>query len=598
MKKKKFSANIGYVGEDFSQWRSITRKYNQLYPNLDFHFFEFSKFNDKKYLKIIPRILFKKLDIIYIDFSKRPIDNLYLIKQLSRLNSTKPIEIVALLERDYDEHLLNRMILLGVKLFDIKDDEVHDCVYNPMSVKYLNKAHQPDYALIKLKDYWQVHKYLRINYLTTESIKVETDADWKKNQLVTLKTNIPEKIMNSDKMVVRGKYEKGNYYHFKNSYFLDFEFVSPFRKKKVKGYINDEGVFTKLNKSKTSIPEEELITKIIKEPRDKAEYDELLANAKKRLSTWFETKKELSNPKFTKVLIIEKDLNLYFQAKEALGEYAFSCRLQPYLEKPLLEINHYRPDVIGFQLEFPPEVEEDEEDKEKVVDETDPFLNDLTAFSKLIYSIKKIENYEPIVILFCCEESSEDVQKHLEYKKILSYTHDVSFDLIFDLAAKQKGHREDSKDLGDKLYISKKEDISYASVVYDIEVVGMTESELFFNSSKSFQEGSVLRIEEPMKTTLTIVKHSTKSSNGPYKDCTRALIGNTSEVEKMNIRKLINYYVNKDKLDKENEEKEKFYLANKTEEDKRQAAKDEEQKAKEEAAKAAKKTDKIEEGEK
>ena len=111
-----------------------------------------------------------------MDYSKHPIENLFLAKQLRRLNPTKKIEIIGLVEREHDVNQLVKMILMGVKLFSIKDDEFHDCVYDAVSMKFPKKAHIPQFAYTDVQDYWEIQKYLRINSVGTTSIQVETDA--------------------------------------------------------------------------------------------------------------------------------------------------------------------------------------------------------------------------------------------------------------------------------------------------------------------------------------------------------------------------------------------------------------------------------------
>ncbi len=602
---------VKYIGKDEAFWGDLQGKFVAMYPKMEFAFDRKYGAGKEIYGDIFLEILETKPDLIYVDFSLDPVDCLYLAKLIIRENSLKHIPIVGLVDLLAGEEQIFKGIFTGIPFLHIKGGDFFTKVYDSLYLARPKDTRPPNFATGKVDEPFIMNEILRVGYLTEKSLHVEGDVNLDIDELISLKQSIfNENQVPSSYFTVTKKGIENLYYDYSYSYDLDFQF------KEEPGFIPPDQLGERepskleAEKNDTSSEGEEAETGVIDDnpvvsDEDLEKHQELLDTIKNRVKKFVNDNFTAdANSKSTKVLVIDNKLEIYNQSEKRLEMLPYSFRTQTHLKNFGAELPRFQPNIIVYKMDDLQEIKEklkaeqeseeakfaDKEAEEKRQKELLSNLNDQFNFQRMVGEIKNIEDYEPFIIVFGDKKrNSATWQKNLSYQKIIALSNDLDLNLILNIAdkfqttssnqeaelltrkveaLKQKNPKKFGKlkpiDLKEKRVFFKKSDKrSWAFFQHKVIIKEINEAEVYFESLTNFKPLSTFFFEKPVKFFITTVEIEQANKWSKEKNMYRGLIHVISESELANLRKFINSYFFKDKMAKEQKEREEFLRKNK-----------------------------------
>ncbi len=335
---------IIYVGDDDNYWGQLQSRFRgvvtvpvqaeKIYPQED----------GIKVQTVFKDIIATKVDIIYIDFTKSPDEARQLARFITRNNLTKDIVTVGLLDHLADEVEVKKSVLTGVKFSHIKCAEINDVAFGPVALIDQSVLVEPQYATATMTDDVTVSELARINSVSVEHLVMEYNRPIVAGSEFTLQTDFLNLRMPSSTVKVDEVIESGFYYGFNHRFKLSYCFM-----------------------------DEEHI-RVGEESAQIASKEEQIGEVQRRYYKWIEENIDRSKAKWNKVLIINKQFELFDESKKGLDRYPFIVRHQPFFREPTKEIKRFAPNIIAFQLERSHkaimEKIAEEEEKKKLAHET------------------------------------------------------------------------------------------------------------------------------------------------------------------------------------------------------------------------------------
>lgn len=565
---------ILYIGDDTGYWSNIKQRYQDTYPVATLEFISFFDKDPLKYQNIFVNILEVQPDVIYIDFSFSTKSQLRIAKLLKREPITQNIPVIGLVD---SKDLLIQCRQAGVDFLHIKCGEQHDVVYDPYFIKWPKEVRKPDYAMARFSRDAEILEDFQISYITPTSIHVESNVSLTVGQQVELFTNIPKKVVPSNKFIVSKVETTDLYYSYTKAYDLDFVYVDKpdlAQNQDVAGQNSEQQ-----NNSK--------IAELMQKERI-AEYTNELQIAKTKTKNW--VLENIGNfiPKKTKILIIDRDMQIFEKESEPIDKYPFTLRFQTRLSSEMDEFMSFRPHIIAFQFyDGPPKFEEkkvadkkktsvtqaiaDKDNKKKdvakdstVVDYERVALEHLT---NIIKNIRKQTNYNPFVVIFNSKRfNSKTLQESFKYQFILADSNALNLSHVIELARLYEKKHEDKLKVAIQqklINLRKKDPMKYSRVrpsdfeekryyiekgsrmgvvyyPYHIELQTMTESELTFLSDVELAMSSY-KMKYPVEMFIRLVPVEGKNyvfQSGRF--LYKALIHSADEDDKKRLRQLVN----------------------------------------------------------
>lgn len=613
---------IKYIGKDLAFWGDLKDKYNQIYPKLEFEFQRNYGAGKELIGHIFLDICNNKPDIIYLDFSIDPIDCLYLGKLIIRENSLKHIPIVGLLDLLAGEELIFKSIFTGVPFLHIKGGDFFTKVFDPLWLARPKDTRPPQFATAKVNEHFELKEILRIGYLTEKTLHVEGNVDLNIDDLVFL----DQSIFNSSQLPssyfnIIGKGIDNLYYDYRYRYDMEFMFKDEpgFIPPEQLALMEDPVAASKDNQAQSGVPDPVDEQPPISDEMLK-EHEEIKEIIKSRVKKFvLENYSEEINSKSTKILVIDRYLQIYGQSEKRLESLPYSFRTQTHLKNFGSELPRFQPNIIVYRIDdlkdikqqLKTEEEEAQAEKKFTKDEQDEFdqkvkdvlgnVNDQFNFQRLVSEIKKIEDYEPFIIIFGDKErNSKTWQQNLGYKKIIALSNELDLKFILNIAQKfqltyqqqeqallnkkiealkqknpAKFGRLKPADLKEKKVFFKKSDKrSWAFYSHSVIIKEINEAEMFFESMEDIPMLSTFFLDKPIKFFITVVEMDPANKWSKEKNIYRGLIHVIGESELAKLRQFINSFFFKDKAEKERKEKEDFMRKNQEVINKRKEAED------------------------
>jgi hypothetical protein len=554
--EKKNAFKVIFVGDDKSYFGLIKDKFASDFKAIKLEYEQLYKETGMEIQSLIVDIFKKKPRIIFVDLSKHTSEMLHLARVLARLNSVIKPQIFAL--ADYNQGItpLQRAVIAGVRCVHIKGAELDAVCFDAIAFAFPDKLENHDFAMAKLEDSVNAYIPVKVGIVSTTGVRVESNfpvAPGNQYNLLNFWTN--KGLMKSSGTQCKSQIQEGLYYNYDFSQEFAFEYVAPVDKED-----KEPDVIEQLEKERLQVLEE----------------------SKSRMIDWVKNNPKFSKLKVLKTLIVDKDMTIY-KDQPLSDEFSFVIRCQPYLHQVKKELTHINPHLIVYNMEdVDPEELEANEDIAHTYNET----RTLQYILKVIHSM---QGYTPFIIVFNAEGYSTDkLQKVLNYSQIMAYSEKLNVELVHKMATMlDKKLNSQYQSATECIYLEKEHPSSYAEIEIDIELVGCSENDLYFNAAVDLPYKTVLRVNlpAPMYVSVTSAPNGSTVSSDYY-----GLIHGIGEEERQELRRFINSVFFREKEAARAAEKEAFEQAKidaiKRKEEEAQKAAEEAQRLKEEEEKA------------
>ncbi len=516
---------VVYIGKDQTFLKHLRTEFNKLYGGMAFEYESLYEEDVSKIQSLFPKIAYLKAKMVFIDFSAQTEDHLHLARLIKRTNSTRSITTVGILDYLAPPDLISEAVFTGVKLNHIKGAEIHDVVFDAMTLAYPENVREHGFATASLSDVIHLYEPVKINWVQEGLIHLESHRKFPIKNKISLECFLKEKkIVPSRLFEVVDCFQSEIFYNFNYALECSPVYIDPIER--------DSEEDAKIRKDKELDREVEL------------------ADAKISYKEWLRDNLELSSPKFVKILAIDNYLTL-FQSEKRTDQFSYVIRGQPYLDEIHDEVSRTLPQVIVYQMDNVGKTQKEEVSVNPHVElqilAPPGKQNDLSTLQKILNSVKGHDDYHPVVFVFNCENwTSEDLQNKCNYPKILIYNDYLSFEIFQKICKKfeegaSKRIAESKKDNSKlRVYFKKENPLSKAGLVLDIKLRNLSETELTFITEENVDLYSCFKVDFPVSMYLTVVPHSEASLQKGGKESHRALINGIGEEEKKELRKFIN----------------------------------------------------------
>lgn len=415
-------------------------------------------------------------NVCFLDYSSHPEKMMTVARTLPRLFD-RGANIIGL----WDRHALKTHILesktLGIPFTHYKSPEYGDLVSQAAFLLKEGPFPEGEFAkaeVMKKPVVTEARSLFRIGYVTDKYAHVEHDFLPPEGKDLLLYHTLGETFP-----IDRFRLERrlDNNYYYEMAYVSDLSYV----------FLDPE-----------EVKEEEPI-KNTKTQKKKAFWQDLskqesIEAKRKKVNQYIEEKgtKEDSS-KRTRLMVIDDNMTIVQQAKKPLDSYPYSIRFFRSIHNRKDLIRRIKPGIICYQC--PPKQEGE--------------LGDIME------KIEGMENFNPFVVVFQSAWSSEHLQKHFNYSRIISWNEIFNFQQLLDFCEtyEKKAGREKSHDQRmsyhnkeKRVYLSKSDPASYLEFPFKVELKAVCETWIKFQTEEDLSLWSILSVELPVPFDFTIIE--------------------------------------------------------------------------------------------
>ena len=512
--------SIIYIGNDLGYWEKLKKGFSENYQGMNFSFSKIATDDKFRAVETFIHIYENKPQIVYLDLSQESMVGLSLAKLINRNNEMRLISLVALIDHKDPDSMLLKSVNASIRLTHIKSNEFLDVIYDPISLLDVNLAEMPSYVRSNIIEDFEIQQPLRVGYIENNRFHVETNSYLEVGEIVSVNEHPLQDIMPSKKVFVEKFYDQGLYYTKRFAYDLEFIYI-------------DDDYFSATNKN----------WKLYKEFKDNPEKLEELGKGEKediqqdmenrkvfykptreKIDKWMEERKGKIEPKKLKVMIVDDTLELLKGLKGRVDNFPYSLNVQTFLMGDNYQIQRTMPHLIVFNVSE---------------------RNTLDVLSEIIGKIKSIENYNPFVLVQGSQMGTDDLRGKHTYNHLMCVGKEIGVDTIISISHKLNEKHQISQ-AGEKVFFRYSDKESNIFLKRKVTVLGMTESVMYFQSSLEIPMWTVFRVEKPVKMFLTVVPHKEGGEFSTQENSYRSLINGVGELEKADIRRLINSTLGED----------------------------------------------------
>ena len=505
-----------YIGQDKNYWETIQSKITEAYPNLEKA--EFVGIHEEykgKYSSLFQQVLTHHPQIIYLDLSVD--ESLFqLASALRQSNLTRHIILIVLVGHLTKQELINRCIANDILIIQIKmGEDLHDVIYDAIALAFPGEEKEPDFFHARFSDGEEMflQELFRISYFSADHMQLECNYPVEPNSDIRLKVQIPENILPSAQFTITSVEKYSTYYRklfrIKAKYLYLDKIIEPRKMDNVK---------------KVEIAEEK-----------KKREEEIKTNIKPAFDEWFSQQDPNKvSPKLTKLLVIDRNLNIWNQTDRWVGEYSFAIRLQTNFLDAKEDLEIYQPMLIAIQYdELPAELEEGDSPEN---------YNSIDSIKKLVAGIRTIKNYMPFLFIFNIPSSfnSAKLQQELKYQRIIAHNASFCFKTVSSVATMYDEKLKAKSKNNGLVYVDKLDPFSYAAFDIRIDLMDITEHHLYFSCKKELQMFGTYFMTNPSNFYITLVPITRASQYFGRKECYRGLIHSISVNDKKKLRQFLN----------------------------------------------------------
>ena len=499
---------IIYIGSDIGYWRSLSSKFSNIYTSQAFEFLDLYGKSASEIQKLIKLIRAHRPKVVFADLSQNSQEMLHVVRVLTRLNGVHKPFVMGLVDLKQSIFASQRAILSGVTCVHIKSVEQSSVVYNSMCFKFPDILIPHGFATAKLEDSIKGRVPSTISIVSEEGIRIESNLDLSLGERYPVHTRWSEKgIVKSPNMQCASSTQEDIYYNYKYAQELGFEFVDD--------VVIQEGM-----------SEDDIFALEHERKKDLLDSQTLLRN-------WIDANKQFSKPKSLKILVIDKELNFY-DGEKLTDEFPFVLRCQPYIKQVKEYLRKVLPQLIIFNYE---EVSDEELELNQDISFT---FNDSHSLKRLVKSLRSLNGYTPYIIIFNGRNiDTKRVQMNLNYSNIISYSEPLTTEMVLKMSIMLKDKLQDQNITFDDntIFLDKDHSATYAELEIDMQLVAISENDLYFNSEIELDERTVIKLKKPVNMYISIAP---PPQNSQVQSTYYAVIHTIGEVERSELRQFIN----------------------------------------------------------
>lgn len=560
-----------YIGEDDRYWMSIQDRMKAVSKGKTFEYVKLRIDDFKGICVLVLKILAISPKVIFLDFTVNPAFMIKVGQVIRRTNGIKNIIVMGLFEQAIDDYLRNEVYSSGIYISHYKGIELYDVAFDSLVMMYPKESIRCEFATVNRKQDVEVKELVRVGYIAKDYLYVEGNAYLEDNEFITVDTSIFDKFIFSKSYQVKFKGHDNLMFDFENFYHLAYGYVEPLPP-------IAEGESPEVYKEK-----------------EKARLEEI-EEIKGRQIDWININSGKINPP-TKLLVIDKEFSLLHALEHTHKlKSLLSVRTQMCAEQDIeLDVTHFLPHIIVFYFDRPLNLDAEFIEKEKLKKEDIDELvktydglikNDDTAFGILIAAVKRVPNYQPVILVSSSDtkHSSEELQKYYNYARIIHSKIGITIDQLTKMEASYRKlcEAEEEKNLKLKLeqvkasdpkkfrtlkidqlrdkrvYLDTKDVKSVAYLSHRVTILTLSESEMIIESLRQLKLHTVYNVSTPVYISFTPIMEK----KGPTSYGYRCLFHSYDEREKTSLRQLLNDLVLENKRKERAQEAENFKKMN------------------------------------
>ena len=463
-------------------------------------------------------------DVILLDFSGKSTKPLLRLSSfLSKHYPLRKIPVVAFIKDHKDnEKIVDQILLSGIHFIQRKSPEFYNLCYYLKCLRSQYTGDQikgPMYFKVPYNKQTNVEGSIRIGHLKNDLLHIETDFPFSPHHRVVLNANFENKESRVFLKPIR-RIRENLTYTFDQSY--DMEFVWDIEK----AALENKNFTTSIS---PMIEEADLLYEKI-----------MLPHTKKRYQKFIQTKQPLIfEEKRTKILVLDKKLEILRQKKKHIEEYPFDFVIHAHLDSKSFVIPEAKADIITISYDETSDIE----NNVGLLNGS----NDLQSIKDVIERVESMKGYSPFIIVY---NYSGDpyVLKDLEYPRLIVKDTDFNLNKLLDLCSvyerKEKSKTSSQKDIpleSKKFFLNRNYKDSIAYLNWKVQVQFISETHIKFSSSLPIPNLCVLKINFPPEIYITVVdKKNISDYSQAMENEYIGIIHGPGETIKNQLRKLLN----------------------------------------------------------
>lgn len=530
---------IIYVGKDTTYFEDMKKRFKES-SDEEFSFKTLWHEDENTFQQLSAEIVRELPNIAFLDYSSSPVKMMTVARSLPRLFD-RGASLIGLWDYHAKPEYLKESQTLGIPFTHFKSPEYGDIIDQAMFLLKGGAFPEGEFAkaeVMKIPLQVEAKSLFRIGYLTETYAHVEHDFLPPNKDGLHL-----DHCFDSSFPIDYFRLERrlDNNYYYEAAYVSDLNFV--FLDPKMK---------------------EEELKKNTKVQKKKAFWQEkgqqeTLDHKKKKVKDFIEAHENGGGAKRTRLMIIDQEMNILDQAEKPIDSYPFSIRFYRSLNNRPNLVDRIRPGILCYQC---PEKQEGE-------------LGDI------MLQVESIDNFNPFVVVFQSAWTSEYLQKHYNYSRIIAWNEKFQFKqlLTFCETYESKFGRDKSHDMRQsyhskekRFYIRKDSPESFMEYPFPIQFKAICETWVKFQTAQEVALWSILSTEKPVPFNFTVIE-ALDEKDWAQPGCFqyRGVVHGLGERERANIRVAVNKLIHKEMKFDENkalEEEEKAKEEKKTKEKK------------------------------
>lgn len=517
-----------YIGNDEGYWYKIHNLFKKKYESISFTFSEIAGHKDLKPKELFIKLYEERPQVILIDFEYEFKIMISLAKLLNRNNEMRLVALIGLYSVNQETNDMIQGISAAIRLNHIKSIEIEDIVYDAISLIDVNTAESAEYSKSEGEIAFEILQPMRIGYIEDNKFHVETNSYLSADEIVDVHSHPLMKIMPSKKVYVEKFFDSGLYYNRRFGYDLEFIYIDD-------DYFAATNENWKLYKKLKELPEE--FEKLAPEIQEEIKSDmekrrEKFTEIKYLIDRWIGEREGRSFAKKLKIMIVDDSLEVFKTMEQSVDKFPYSISFQTVLMSDSYQIKRSMPHFIVFRLS--------EEG------------NTYEMLTDMIKRIREQQEYEPIILVFGCDKTTEDMRIRNKYEKLMVRSEDViDVNSIKGMAKSLDERLQISQEENARVFFKASDPDSVMFLKKIVRIYAMTESELIMYSELPVPLYTVFLANSPVKVFLTVVPHKDNSAYANQEGYYRCLINGAGESEKAALRRVVNSTLKEDETSEE-----------------------------------------------
>lgn len=520
LENKGMELKIAFVGNDPKYFSRLKNEFSNTYPDWQITFFDFALDQGASFKRLFVSLYQLEAQIIYIDYSEYIDQGVGLAKLLNQNAQTRLASVVGLFSLEKLPSL-HRSINASVRLNFIKCIEIEDVIYHPLALLDVDLPSDLNYFQSGELNPFEIAQPLRIGFIGDNHFHVETNSFLPVGEILEVDHHPLEDIMNSKKVFVQSFHDHDLYFNKRFAYELEFIYID-----------NDFFVSTnerwklyKQLKKNPALLENMSRFEQIEIREDMKKRKKLFKPIRKKIDQWIKRHIEGKEPKKLKILVFDETLELFRELDKPQQDFLYSINFQTDYKVAHYVVKRFMPHLIAFDF-----------GDEK---------NQIEDFEKMILDIRSIANYEPFILAFnLCQEKFKMVNS-LNYEHCLTYPHSIDTKLLIEMAKKldQKLHiTQEHK----KVFVRSTDEFANIVIKRTVDVISMSEFDIYFKSELEIPLWTVFKVTNPIGMLMTVIPHRKEGGLHQGPGVYRALINGVGELDRSQLRRMINASLDED----------------------------------------------------